>query len=315
MPTAVSLFTGCGGSDAGLTAAGFEVLMANDITPYARDLYAANLPETDYQVGDITEIRAFPKADLLVGCYPCQGFSVGGAREPDRKINYLYREFDRALRQIKPKAFIVENVSGMVRASNQHLFKNQLIRFRSAGYRVSHAVLDARLYGVPQERSRLFFVGIRSDLGADYAFPKPSHVLEDGESLPACPTIRDAIGDLPLWPELHEYDTQPFHWYYLSRNRWRGWNERARTVVANSRHTSLHPVSPPLERIHTDAWKFKTESPARRLSYREAARLQGFKSDLKFPDTAGIRAKYQVIGNAVPPPLFNAVAMALPAIW
>jgi DNA (cytosine-5)-methyltransferase 1 len=315
MPTAVSLFTGCGGSDAGLTAAGFDVLMANDIAPYARDLYAANLPETDYKVGDVTEIAVFPKADLLVGCYPCQGFSVGGARDPDRKINYLYREFDRALRQIKPKAFIVENVSGMVRASNQHLLKNQLTRFRSAGYRVAHDVLDARLYGVPQERSRLFFVGIRSDLGTTYSFPKPSHSIDRDADLPECPTIRDAIGDLPLWPELHEYDCQPFHWYYLSRNRWRDWHERARTVVANSRHTSLHPVSPPLDRIHTDAWKFRSDGPARRLSYRETARLQGFETGLKFPDTAGIRAKYQVIGNAVPPPLFNAVAAALPAIW
>jgi DNA (cytosine-5)-methyltransferase 1 len=315
MPTAVSLFTGCGGSDAGLTQVGFDVLMANDIAPYARDLYMANLPETDYRLCDVRTIEAFPAVDLLVGCYPCQGFSVGGVRDPNRQINYLYREFDRALRQIRPKAFIVENVSGMARASHQHLLKNQLTRFRLAGYRVSHRVLDARLYGVPQERSRLFFVGIRSDIGATYEFPQPTHAVEADNSLPACPTIRDAIGDLPLWPDEHEYDTQPFHWYYLSRNRWRDWHEQARTVVAVSRHTALHPASPPLERVHTDEWKFKHDGKARRLSFRETARLQGFDRDLIFPDTAGIRAKYQVIGNAVPPPLFHAVASALPSIW
>ncbi len=116
MPTAVSLFSGCGGSDFGAHRAGFDILMANDILPYARDVYVVNLPETDYQLGDVSNIRSFPKADVLLGCYPCQGFSQGGVRDPARKINYLYREFDRALRQIKPKAFVVENVSGMRRS-------------------------------------------------------------------------------------------------------------------------------------------------------------------------------------------------------
>ncbi len=113
MAKAVSLFTGCGGSDCGLHEAGHEVVMANDILPYARDFYARNLPESDYVLGDVGEVKSFPTADILVGCYPCQGFSQGGVRTADRKINSLYREFDRALRQIKPKAFIVENVSGM----------------------------------------------------------------------------------------------------------------------------------------------------------------------------------------------------------
>ncbi|MBV9884228.1 MAG: DNA (cytosine-5-)-methyltransferase [Sphingomonadaceae bacterium] len=314
MVTAVSLFTGCGGSDAGLLSAGFEILMANDVAAYARDFYEANFPATDYRLGDVADIKNFPKADLLVGCYPCQGFSVGGVRDPTRRINYLYREFDRALRQIQPKAFIVENVAGMVRGSHNHLLRNQLIRFRLAGYRVSHRVLDAQEFGVPQERSRLFFVGLRSDLGVSFKFPSPTHALSDGDGLPICPTIQDAIGDLPLWPE-GEYDTQPFHWYYLSRNRWRGWHERARTVVAVSRHMSLHPISPPLKRIHTDAWEFERDGPARRFSYREASRLQGFARNLSFPETAGIRMRYQAIGNAVPPPLFAAVAGALPNVW
>ncbi len=314
MPTAVSLFTGCGGSDAGLSAAGFEILMANDIAPYARDLYEANFSETDYVLGDVADIKAFPKSDLLVGCYPCQGFSMGGVRDPNRKINYLYREFDRALRDIKPKAFIVENVAGMTRSGHLHLLQNQLTRFRLAGYKVEYKILSAQDFGVPQERSRLFFVGIRSDLGVRYVFPEPTHTVDQAIDLKCCPTIRDAIGDLPLWPD-GEFDTQPFHWYYLSRNRWRGWDERAKTVVANSRHVGLHPVSPPLERIHTDAWRFKFDGPARRFSYRETGRLQGFRHDFIFPETSGLKAKYQAVGNAVPPPLFEAVANALPKVW
>lgn len=312
------MFTGCGGSDAGLHAAGFSVVMANDILPYAKEVYEANLPETDYITRDVAEIKKFPRAQLLVGCYPCTGFSVGGARDPERNINYLYREFERALRAIKPKAFIVENVSGMIRSDFSHLFANQLKRFRLAGYRVKTQVLDARDFGVPQERMRLFLVGIRSDLGVNYEFPTPSHARSEKDakklSLPVCPTIRDAIGDLPLWPE-GEYDEQPFHWYYLSRDRYRGWSEHSRTILANSRHMSLHPVSPQLIRIHTDEWKFKSDKPARRLSFREGARLQGFKKNLKFPDTVGMRMKYRVVGNAVPPPLFKAVAEALPDIW
>lgn len=314
MPTAVSLFTGCGGSDAGLAEAGFEVVMANDILPYAKDVYLANLPETDYRVQDIEQITAFPTADILVGCYPCQGFSVGGKRDPNSSINYLYREFDRALRAIRPKAFIVENVAGMVRASHAHLLNNQLTRFRLAGYRVAHKVLDAREYGVPQERSRLFFVGIRSDLDRHYVFPEPTHSINGGSSRKPCPTIADAISDLPVWPE-GEFDEQPFHWYYMSRNRWRDWGSQARTIVANSRHMSLHPSSPRLYRVHTDEWRFENDGPARRFSYREASRLQGFGREMNFPETAGLKARYQVVGNAVPPPLFAAVARGLPDIW
>ena len=73
MPTAVSLFIGCGGSDAGIIAAGFDVLMANDLLAYAADVYEANLPATDYKRCPVEEIESFPAADLLVGCYPCQG--------------------------------------------------------------------------------------------------------------------------------------------------------------------------------------------------------------------------------------------------
>lgn len=310
MATAVSLFTGCGGSDAGMHQAGFEVLMANDVLRYAKDFYLENLPETDYLIRDVAEIDSFPAADVLVGCYPCQGFSQGGVRNPDRSINYLYRQFDRVLRKTKPKAFIVENVSGMQRADLKHLLYNQVTRFRMAGYRVSWKMLRAEDYGVPQERRRLFIVGIRSDFGLSYSFPNPSHGTGKKEFV----TIQDAIGHLPLWPT-GEYNDEEFHWYYLSRNRYRDWHELSKTVVARARHVGLHPVSPKLRRIHTDKWVFDNDKPARRLSFRECALLQGFDSTIEFPDTASMTEKYKVVGNAVPPPLFEAVAKHLPEIW
>lgn len=308
-PKVVSLFSGCGGSDFGLDQAGFDVIFANDILPYAKEVYLANMPEVDFQLKSVSDIKKFPQAELLVGCYPCQGFSQGGVRDPNRKINYLYREFDRALRQIRPKAFIVENVSGMRRADYSHLLRNQITRFRMAGYRVKHDLLDARDYGVPQQRKRIFIVGIRSDLGAEYEFPKPSHSFDEYK------TIGDVISDLPEWPE-GEYNTEKFHWYYMSRNRYRGWDESSKTIVARGRHTPLHPISPKLLRIHTDKWVFEDDRPARRFSFRECSRIQGFPKNMKFPDTVRLDEKYKVVGNAVPPPLFGAVAEALPSdIW
>jgi DNA (cytosine-5)-methyltransferase 1 len=311
MPTAVSLFTGCGGSDKGLSGAGFEVLMANDILPYAKEVYEANSPETDYRLCDVSTIKSFPKADVLAGCYPCQGFSQGGARDPVRTINYLYREFDRALRKVRPKAFIVENVSGMNRADFCHLLDNQLVRFRLAGYSVSWAILNACDYGVAQERQRIFIVGIRSSLGVEYSFPEPTH--GPGRKR-LCATQKDVIDGMPEWPK-GEFCEDEFHWYYLSRNRYRSWNEPSKTIVSKMRHMPLHPSSPRLVRINTDKWKFANDNPARRLSYREAARLQGFPRNFSFPDTATLGMRYRVVGNAVPPPLFKAVARALPDIW
>lgn len=311
MPTAVSLFTGCGGSDTGLVAAGFDVLMANDMLAYAADVYQENLPNTDYKLCKIEEIRSFPMADLLVGCYPCQGYSQGGARDVKRAVNYLFREFGRALRAVKPKAFIVENVSGLTRADNRRLFEWQLRNFRSAGYRVTWKLLNAAHFGVAQERHRVLIVGLRSDLGVSYVFPDATHGPDAAREFN---TIRAALDGLPAWPE-GEFNEEPFHWYYMSRNRRRGWNELSKTIVSRARHMPLHPDSPELICKGPDEFVFASNLPARRFSYREAACLQGFSKTMKFPDTAGMHSRYKVIGNAVPPPLFAAVASALPDVW
>lgn len=330
MPRAVSLFSGCGGSDAGVIAAGFNVVMANDVIAYARDAYCANLPETDYVLGDVSRIERFPAAELLVGCYPCQGFSQGGAREADRKINRLYLEFARALGAINPKAFIAENVSGLRSSTYEHILKDQIEKFSAAGehgYNVVCKELKAHEYGVAQERKRLVIVGIRRDLEVGYTFPAPSHGPTTEQPYVS---IREALAGLPELPT-GEFCDDEFHWYYLSRNRRRDWGEISKTIVAHMRHMPLHPSSPALRRIHTDKWEFVDCTPARRFSYREAARLQGFMprylshgGDFVFPEdcihSGGkegnlMRYRYKVIGNAVPPPLFEAVAKALPNVW
>ena len=314
MPKVVSLFSGCGGSDAGVISAGFNVVMANDILPYAKDVYQANHPDTDYVLGDISKISKFPDAELLVGCYPCQGFSQGGVRDANRKINYLYLEFARALSIVKPKAFIVENVSGMVRKNFEHLLVDQKKVFTDAGYNVKATVLNAADFGVAQERRRIFIVGVQKNVDLEFQFPTPTHGV--GLANPRS-TIQDALEGLDLWPTGEFYDRE-FHWYYLSRDRRRGWDEQSRTIVANPRHMPLHPVSPKLVKVEHDVWRFVDDGPARRFSYKEAARLQGFAKDFKFPDTAAgsLTMRYTVAGNAVPPPLFEAVVKALPSqLW
>ena len=308
MLKAISLFTGCGGSDRGLVDANYEVLMANDINGYAKEVYEANMPETDYVISDITKIDRFPAADLLVGCYPCQGYSQGGARDATRAVNTLYRQFDRVLRIVRPKAFIVENVAGMVRSNNKPFLNNQLIRFRAAGYRVTWDVINALNYGLAQERQRIFIVGIRSNLKLKYVFPKATH----GPQLTPFRCQGEILSHLKVrWP-IGEFCNDGFHWYYLSRNRYRGWKEPSRTILANARHMPLHPMSPRLLRVSTDKWVFDGDSTeARRLSYKEAACLQGL-DGWKFPDSIGLLGKYKVIGNAVPPPVFKCIVESLP---
>lgn len=310
---AISLFAGCGGSDLGLRSAGVESHWANDINQVACELYQEVVGRNVIEHRDVKTIDRFPKADLLVGCYPCQGYSQGGRRKVRDGINFLYREFDRALRQIRPLAFIAENVDGMRFDKNAVLLRNQLHRFRSAGYSVGWRVLNAQHYGLAQYRRRLFIVGIRSSESLTFRFPTPTH--GDETERQECPhlaplrTLRDVIWKYRKAPE-GSFDPDPFHWYYLSRNRRREWHQQAPCIVANWRHLGLHPDSPPLVKVEADKWKFAHPGFARRFSYLEAAALQGFSTPEAFRSgTPDERAR--AIGNAVPPPLFGAVAKAL----
>jgi DNA (cytosine-5)-methyltransferase 1 len=305
----ISLFSGCGGSDYALRQLGYHIVWANDVCETACRTYEDNISSV-IACGDIAEYRSFPSADLIVGCYPCQGFTQGGRRNSGDSINYLYQHFDRVLRIVGPKAFVVENVNGMAYGENRQLLENQLCRYRLAGYRVQWRVLNAKEHGVAQDRRRVFIVGVRSDIDFQYAFPKPAYGADTGhEPLGQ----REVLRGLPLWPT-GEFCEEKFHWYYLSRNRRRPWGQPSQCIVGHWRHVPLHPMSPSLVRIHTDKWIFSREARARRLSYRECAALQGFPPD--FTWTRGsVRERFQMIGNAVPPPLFEAVVAELAPLW
>jgi DNA (cytosine-5)-methyltransferase 1 len=305
----ISLFSGCGGSDLALKELGYNVVWANDISEIACDTYRDNVGSVA-EHGDISDFEHFADAEFLIGCYPCRGFTQGGRRDSEDSINYLYRQFDRVLRIVSPRAFVVENVNGMAFGNNRQLLNNQLRRYRLAGYRVQWNVLNARYHGVAQNRLRLFIVGVRSDLDFQYKFPEG---ISDSSSPNKPVTQKAVLAGMPEWP-IGEFNEEPLHWYYLSRNRRRDWSEPSPCVVGHWRHVPLHPMSPPLKRVHTDKWVFSRKGPARRFAYRECAALQGFPR--KFVWKRGsVRERFQMIGNAVPPPLFEAVVANLEYLW
>ena len=305
----VSLFSGCGGTDIALQASGYKIVLANDIWDKACDTYRDNLKKPAIECGDIRDIKKFKSADLLVGCYPCQGFTQGGRRDWDAPVNFLYREFARALDQINPKAFIVENVIGMTFGANKLRLADQLERYGKE-YVVQWKVLNAKHYGVAQNRRRVFIVGIRKDCNFRYSFPNATHGPDASQMLL---TQEQAFRGLRA-PKPGEYNDEPLHWYYLSRRRRCNWDEPSPCIVGHWRHVPLHPLSPPLERVTTDEWRFEHDGPVRRMSYGECAALQGFPPEYLW-NHGTIREKFQMIGNAVPPPLFSAVVNPLTDLW
>ncbi|MCI5208598.1 MAG: DNA (cytosine-5-)-methyltransferase [Candidatus Electrothrix sp. ATG2] len=302
--TAISLFSGCGGFDYGATKAGANIIWANDIDPVAASVYKQLLPDTEFALSDIREVKHFPKADILIGCYPCTGFSVAARRKwknrstrdlMDIKGNFLYLEFLRALNESQPLFFFVENVRGMVTAQKGWFFQQQLEGFKKQGYSVKYSLLNAVDYGVAQSRQRIFIVGIREDIAKefDYDFLPPTNVLDSRSAK----TLNDVIGHMDPWPE-GEFLERKFHGHYLTRNRKRRWDQPSFTIVANPSHVPLHPGGEPMVYVKKDTWALKG-SYNRRLSWRECAAIQDLPTNIE--PIGGISGKYRVVGNAVPP--------------
>lgn len=303
--TAVSLFSGCGGFDLGAKKAGVQILWANDINPQAAATYQKYLPEVEFKLGDIRTFdkKQLPEADLLIGCYPCQGFSTAAWRRwrersqrnlLDNPNNFLFLEFVQVIPQVKPKFVFIENVRGLESSVKGHFLQAQKESLENAGYVVFAQRLNAKNYGVPQSRNRIFIVGVREDITYKYVFPEPTHG-------PNCQspylTQAKAIGGLPMWP-LGEFEDIWFHGHYLTRNRKKHWDSYSYTIVAHSHHVPLYPMGEPMIKVGKDHWALQG-SINRRLSWRECALLQSFHKD--FEPEGTLAAKYAQIGNAVPP--------------
>lgn len=210
--TLVSTFSGCGGSCLGFRMDGFRVIWASEFIEAARESYRANARRsTELDPRDIREVKpedimkhAPDGVDVLEGSPPCASFSTSGKREKhwgeirpysetEQRTDDLFFEFARLVEGVRPKVFVAENVSGLVKGKAKGYFKEILARLKACGYAVECRMLDAQWLGVPQARQRLFFLGVRDDLGLAPVFPKPlpyRYSIQD-----ACPWINSVLKD------------------------------------------------------------------------------------------------------------------------
>jgi DNA (cytosine-5)-methyltransferase 1 len=180
----ISLFSGCGGSSLGYKLAGFKELLAIDFETNSVETFKLNFPDTPVWQKDIREVKGqeildfcnIKKGELTIldGSPPCQGFSSSGKKEVNDSRNDLSFEFIRLVKEIEPKVFVMENVSGMIRGKMRGLFKEILLGMKELNYKVKCKLLDSKYYGVPQSRKRLFFIGTRKDLRIEPTFPEPN---------------------------------------------------------------------------------------------------------------------------------------------
>lgn len=309
----VSLFSGCGGGDLGLEGnfnflnkhykkLPFETIYANEIDEKVAEIFSANFNITP-DVRDIREVdnSTIPEHDILVGGFPCVSFSIV-AQNPKRLgikndiSGKLFFEMVRILKVKQPKAFIAENVKGLLSANKREAFPLIISEFEKAGYRVSFKLLNAADFGVPQKRQRVIIVGIRNDIDLNYEFPEPTFAEEESFFSPSYVPLKDVI-----FPE-NEIDDK----YYFSEKAVQGMlnakkdmnkgraqdiTKPCNTVGAHLAKVSLNSTDPVL----------KINERYRRFTPREVARIQSFPDTFKLVRAEG--TQYKALGNAIPPVL------------
>ena len=289
--TVISLFSGCGGMDLGFTGGfeflrkeypktGFKIIWANEISSAACKTYRKNLG--DYIVeGDISEqINNLPQdADVIIGGFPCQDISINGKMLGiNGKRSSLYTYIVEAVKKVHPKVFVAENVGGLFLKKNLDSFEKIMEDFGSLGYNIDCQLYHAEDYGVPQTRERVFIVGTRKELPV---FIPPATTTHNSPI-----TVKEAISDL----ESREEDSAFSHiWSKANVSGEQG----------NRRMVADRPGYTIRAECHGNI-QFHYSLP-RRISMREAARIQSFPDEFLFP--CGLRDTERQIGNAVPPVL------------
>ncbi len=285
--------------------AGHTVVWANDLFPEAVQTYRRNLGN-HVVCADISSVpsSAIPDHDILIGGFPCQGFSVAntGRNDADAR-NQLYLQLLRVLQEKQPKAFLAENVKGILSLEKGRVFKMILADFTSAGYRVKFKLHNSADFGVPQRRERVIIIGIRNDVPFDYEYPLPTH---GDSSLFAEVAPWVAVGAaLRHIPEPEDAPHLPNHTYSKFKLKFNGYlgnraidpNRPAPTVTARGDEKGGVVV------LHHP-------NNHRRMSARELATVQSFPDDWVFE---GNRSSiYRQIGNAVPPLLAFHLAKQFP---
>ncbi|WP_433341693.1 DNA cytosine methyltransferase [Streptomyces sp. CA-253872] len=329
--TAVSTFSGCGGSSLGYRMAGFRMRWASEFIPAAQDTYRANAaPYTVLDTRDIRDVTAQDittatglaagEIDLYDGSPPCAAFSLAGKREAGwgkpkpysdtvQRVDDLFFEYARLLKDLQPRTFVAENVAGLVKGAAKGYFVQILAALKACGYRVEARVLDASRLGVPQTRTRLIFVGVREDLATAPAFPRP---------LPYHYTIRDAFPDASDPRADDETHTDPETGKSITIRPYaigREW-DTLQPGAKSTRYQSLArpSIDKPYPAILQRAGGISVASPThwhepRKLTLSELRHIGGFPPD--FALTGTYEQRWERIGRAVPPLMMSHIAATI----
>jgi len=313
-PRVISLFSGCGGLDLGFHLEDYEIVWSNEFNKWAADTYDLNFKGANVDRRNILEIdpykdKKIPSTDLIIGGFPCQDFSIIWKR-PGLEGNRgsLYQEFLRFIDAKKPKAFVAENVKGILSANGGRAIKQIMSDFEAIkpGYTLSVKLYNFADYGVPQSRERVLIVGVRNDTGFDFQHPKPTHGPKAGKEYFTTGMALKGVEDVA-----HNNE----HMKIMQRTK-----EILAKISEGGNYTDI-PVDDPhyvkgmishvYRRIHRNepsktliasggggTWGYHYPEP-RALTNRERARLQSFPDWFLFTGSFGeIRRQ---IGNAVPP--------------
>ena len=289
----ISLFSGAGGLDLGLIQAGNEIVWANDIDTSAVATYRANIGG-HVVCADIKDVRMADipdNAEVVVGGFPCQGFSQANLlRDMDDNRNVLYKFFRKVVAAKKPRFFIAENVKGILSLGGGSAMEKILSDFRRTGYRLEVHLVDMADYGVPQHRQRVIIVGQRKDIGKEmfFRFPQPTH--GKGNGLLPWRTIRDELERFPDPDVPNPFVNHVYSAYKLAFRNFTG-------------HRPTDPARPcPTILARGNGGGGVCAIPhyngKRRLTIRESAAIQTFPDEFEFKGS--MNACYRQIGNAVP---------------
>jgi len=309
--SAISLFSGCGGADLGLIGGftyldtfyentGIQIIHASDISQDAVDTYNMNFSHKAI-CADVLDLDfSGSYADIVVGGFPCQNFStINPNKNPEDRNNQLFWELAKVTEQVKPRVVIGENVKGFYLLKKGKYFDLIKKRLEEIGYVVYAKILNSADFGVPQLRQRLLIIGIRNDIKINYTFPVPTHGESVLNGTPYVP-LRKVITS--LYPVNSKYffsekavqgvkNAKPNMKRALAQNL----DKPCLTITSHLAKVSLNSRDPVLL---VDPEK----ELYRRFTPQEAALIQSFPNEFKFPLSEGFA--YRQIGNAVPPVLF-----------
>jgi len=321
----IDIFASAGGLTLGLKAAGIRTIGAVEIEPYRVATFAKHTPEADLFNIDIQNIdlaRYAGKVELVYGGPPCQPFSSGGKQRAARDVRDMIPAFIKSVAAVRPRAFLMENVPGLVTGERRPYFAKILKAYRELGFTVAWQVLNAADYGVPQKRKRLFVVGLR---GREFVFPEPSH--GPGRRFPHV-TVRDVLpsgqvgepnASRVIYAKRPDLRPSPYDGHVFNGGgRPIDPNQPCHTILASAGGNKTHffddlGVVPEYHRHLLAGGKPRVgDLPgARRLTVEESAIIQTFPEGMVFSGPRS--AQYHQVGDAVPPKL--AAVMGRAIVW